>query len=360
MKAWVLNKIGSITLEDTDMPKPGPAEVLISVKAAGICGSDIPRIFETGAHKMPLIPGHEFSGVVAGLGEEVDKKWLGKRVAIFPKIPCGKCRACAGGNPDMCTDYDYVGSRRNGAFAEYVTAPAANLIELPENVGTDTAAMTEPMAVAANAVRTGLKGLTSAKDKERAVAVCGLGTIGLMVVMFLKEAGFCNIYAIGNKESQRAKAAAFGITDEAFCNSKKEDAAGWLNLKTGGVSVFFECVGSNDSINTGIESTGAGGRLVLVGNPYSDMSFSRNTYWKILRNQLTVTGIWNSRFRQEIPENTEDLDDWNYVIGKLRDGAISPEKLITHRLPVEDLNKGFFIMKDKTEDYTKILMVNKD
>ena len=132
MKAWVLNKVGEIKFEEVDRPVPKEGEVLLRVRAAGICGSDIPRVYQTGAHRMPLIPGHEFSGAVEEVGLGVDPKWGGKAVGVFPLIPCRKCEPCKAGHFELCRSYDYVGSRRDGAFAEFVTVPAANLLELPD------------------------------------------------------------------------------------------------------------------------------------------------------------------------------------------------------------------------------------
>ena len=129
MKAWRLNDIGDIKLTDIDIPVPKPGEVRIKVMSAGVCGSDIPRIYETGAHFMPLVPGHEFSGTVEGIGKDAPPLWLGKRVGVFPLIPCGKCEPCRYGHQEMCRDYGYIGSRRDGAFAEYVTVPASNLMK---------------------------------------------------------------------------------------------------------------------------------------------------------------------------------------------------------------------------------------
>ena len=153
MKAWILHEIGEIQLEELEKPLPGRGEVLIAVKAAGICGSDIPRIYETGAHTHPLIPGHEFSGVVEAVGSEADAAWLGKRVGIFPLIPCRSCPPCANKLYEMCRHYDYLGSRRNGGFAEYAAVPVECLVELPDNVTFAEAAMLEPMAVAVHAMR---------------------------------------------------------------------------------------------------------------------------------------------------------------------------------------------------------------
>ena len=130
------------------------------------------------------------------------------------------------------------------------------------------------------------------------------------------------------------------------------DAEIWLREVTGGegIDVFFECIGKNESLNIGIEAASPEGKICLVGNPYSQMNMSRDTYWKILRNQLTIVGSWNSSFCHD----TED--DWHYVISKLASGAIKPEGLISHRFALKDIEKGFMIMRDKSEPYIKIMM----
>ena len=104
MKAWVLEDIGKIQYKEVSKPLPGEHEVLVEVKAAGICGSDIPRIYQTGAHRMPLNPGHEFAGRVVQTGENTDAKWQNKRVGIFPLIPCRSCIACRKGQYELCSN----------------------------------------------------------------------------------------------------------------------------------------------------------------------------------------------------------------------------------------------------------------
>ncbi|MCR5651656.1 MAG: galactitol-1-phosphate 5-dehydrogenase [Lachnospiraceae bacterium] len=355
MKAWELREIKDISLTEREIPTPSRGEVLIKVKAAGICGSDIPRIYENGAHKMPLIPGHEFSGIVEDTGEDVSEDLAGKRVGIFPLIPCDRCAPCRSGHPEMCRDYDYIGSRRDGAFAEYVTVPASNLIELPDGVGFEEAAMLEPMAVAVHAMRMTMEESTG--DREKKIVICGLGPIGLMLLMFLSEHGYRNIYVTGNKDIQKERAAAFGIHGDNYCDSRRECVPEWIMQKTGtGADVYFECVGKNDCVTDGIESAAPGGTVLVIGNPYSDMTFPRDIYWKILRNQLTVRGTWNSTFLKDRTSERNE-DDWHYVINKLKDKKIDPSVLISHRFSIENLEKGFWIMRDKTEDHCKIMMV---
>ena len=373
MKAWVLHGDNDIRYEETERPVAPAREVLVRVRAAGICGSDIPRIYDTGAHRHPLICGHEFSGCVESVGDGVDAAWIGKRVGIFPLIPCRECAQCKKQRYEMCSHYDYLGSRRDGGFAEYVSVPEWNLLELPDAVSYEAAAMLEPMAVAVHAMRIGL-GLGVGVEKTMAatgvkgellysermadgvvtgtVCVCGLGTIGLLLTMFLKAQGIRDIFVIGNKEFQRQQALRLGIPEENYCDSKKQDAAAWISERTGGVGadLYFECVGRNETAALGLDVAAAGGRVVFMGNPHSDMAFSRDTYWRILRKQLTVLGTWNSVYTKA------DGDDWHFVLQCLEKEIVVPEKLITHRLRLAELEQGLHIMRDKTEEYCKIIV----
>jgi L-iditol 2-dehydrogenase len=345
LNAYVLREIGDFYFEEVPDPIPGEGEVIIAVKASGICGSDIPRIFKSGAHTYPLIPGHEFSGVVINLGMNVDSKWLGKRVGIFPLIPCRKCESCRKKQYEMCKNYSYLGSRRNGGFAEYTAVPVENLIELPDQVSFDEAAMLEPMAVAVHAIR------RIQPHQQDTIAVCGLGTIGLLLLKFLKEAGMKHVLAIGNKESQKEIVLRMGVSIEEYCDCREMDAGEWIKAHTEGrgVDVFFECVGRNETFELAVDNAASAGKIMLVGNPNTDMTLEKPIYWKILRNQLTVIGTWNSSFTHD------KEDDWHYVIERLKQNTIIPTDIISHRLPLDKLEIGFTIMRDKTEDYVKIM-----
>ena len=210
--------------------------------------------------------------------------------------------------------------------------------------------MLEPMAVAVHAMR---RVQPKASDT---VAVCGLGTIGLLLVMFLKEAGVENILVIGNKEFQRSAVLRLGLPMENYCNCKETDVTQWINSRTDGtgVDIFFECVGKNETVVQAVNSTIPGGKIMLVGNPHSDMQLEKPVYWKILRHQLWVTGTWNSSFSFPGDEGTEP-DDWQYVLKKLEEKRIAPADFITHRFSMDELEKGFHIMRDKAEDYVKVM-----
>ena len=346
-KAWVLHGVGDIRFEEAAEPRPADNEVLVAVKAAGICGSDIPRIYETGAHVHPLIPGHEFSGMVEKMGAAVDRKWEGKRVGVFPLVPCGECMPCRRRQYEMCRCYGYLGSRGNGGFAEYAAVPTWNLIELPEDVSFEEAAMLEPMAVAVHAMR------RVRLCRGNTVVVYGLGTIGMLLVMFLLDAGIRNILTVGNKAYQREFVFRLGLDRRAYCDGGDQDVVSRIREFMGGegADVVFECVGRNEVFARALMLAAPGGQVCLVGNPYSEISLDKDTYWKILRNQLVVTGTWNSSFTHE-PD-----DDWHYVLDRLWRKRVLPDRIITHRLPMEGLGHGLRIMRDKTQDYIKIMMM---
>ena len=345
MKAWVLHGIGDVRYEEIEQPILKENEVLVAVKAVGICGSDIPRIYQTGAHKMPLIPGHEFSGQVVKAGSEELENWLNKRVGVFPLIPCRECIACQKEQYEMCRNYNYLGSRRDGGFSEYVAVPQESLIELPENVSYEEAAMLEPMAVAVHAMRRVMP------TEQDTVVICGLGTIGILLLMFLRDAGVKNIFVVGNKEFQKQTVLKMGLPEACYCNSKSQDVNAWVLEHTNGIGadVFFECVGKNETVTQAVDLTAPAGRICLVGNPYSDIELEKPIYWKILRNQIIVTGTWNSSFTRK-----ED-DDWHYVLKCLEEKRIAPSDLISHKFSLDELEQGFFVMRDKSEDYIKIM-----
>lgn len=349
MKALVLENIGQIKYSEVDKPVLGKGQVLVKVCAVGVCGSDIPRAYRDGAHKMPLIIGHEFAGLVVETGDGVDREWLDKKVAIFPLIPCKKCTQCQRGHYEMCKDYDYLGSRSNGGFAEYVVVPVWNLMELSDKIEYDEAAMFEPMAVAVHAMRK-----LNVKSDDT-VAICGAGTIGMLLAIFLMEVGVRNLYVLGNHGISKETLTKLGLPEDHFVDVRTIDAARYIKRITNGEGVdkYFECVGSNASVSQAIEVTAPQGSICYVGNPHSDMTFEKNVYWQILRKQLTIVGTWNSSYYGGLED--ENLDDWIYVRNRLEKAVINPRLLITHRYSLDNLEEGLQVMRDKKEEYIKIV-----
>lgn len=407
MRAWILEDIGSLELREAMRPEPGDGEVLVRVQAAGICGSDLPRIYEAGAHRMPLVPGHEFAGVVVSAGSAVGQRWVGKRVGVFPLIPCRSCMCCRDEKYEMCSSYSYLGSRQDGGFAEYAAVPEWNLIELPDGVSFEQAAMLEPLSVAVHAMR------RMHTDEEETVVVYGLGTIGMLLAALLHGQGRRNLLVVGNKDIQREKALELGIPEENYFDIRNGEstepgtegddweaelgkarsgsgaepdgsrgrlvaepdgsrsgtvtapnggsggqAAEWCRERTAqrGADVVFECVGKSGTCSDAIRLAAPGGRVCLVGNPMTDMHLEKSVYWKILRQQLQLCGTWNSSFLGEGSSGRE-TDDWHYALDCLSKGLVCPEKLITHRFTMDGLERGLKLMRDKEEEFIKVMCV---
>lgn len=345
MKAYVLNAIGQLDFMEVAEPVLKEGQVLVEVKASGICGSDIPRIYENGTYHFPTIPGHEFSGVVRKVSSKAQESWLNKRVGIFPLIPCQKCPSCKDKNYEMCLSYDYLGSRSDGGYAEYVAVPEWNLIELPDDISFETAAMLEPVAVGIHALKR-----IDASKAETAV-VFGPGTIGLLMAQWLKILGVQKVILVGTREEQRELAGCLGF--EYFINRKKEDAIEKvLELTDGqGADIVVECTGYGSVLCDCLNVAKRGGDILAVGNPHGDVQIDRDTYWKLLRKQLRITGTWNSSFTPEY-----DKDDWRDTINVISSGDLKPQEQITHRLQFNELHKGLEMMRDRSEYYNKVML----
>ncbi|GHU18426.1 hypothetical protein FACS189475_03870 [Betaproteobacteria bacterium] len=311
MIAWVLHNIDDLRYEDIPVPILKPGEALVRVQCAGICSSDISRIFTAGTYRYPLVPGHEFSGIVEDVRDGRHSSWIGKRVGVFPLIPCFKCPSCSKGLYETCANYDYIGSRRNGAFAQYVAVPVWNLIELPDNMDFETAALLEPAAVALHAVR--MLDFESVAD----AAVFGTGPIGRLIARWLEIYGIGKVMPVGRERS--------------------------INISA---DACFEAVGDVAALQNCMEALRPGGQLVLVGNPDAVFNLGQNPYWKILRKQLRMRGSWNSRFP----------GDWNEVVEKIQCGELHLSDLITHGYALPDFWKALEMMRNGSGYRCKIVI----
>jgi len=346
LKAYVLEEIGRLEYKEVGKPVLKMGEVLVEVQAAGICGSDIPRIFQTGTYNFPLIPGHEFSGRVVKAFEESDKIWIGKRVGIFPLIPCGSCFACKEEKYEMCCHYNYIGSRCNGGFAEYVAVPTWNVIELPEKITFEEAAMLEPASVALHAVR------RVNLDEVKTVALFGLGTIGILMTQWLHIFGIKVLFAVGHQDGYGSLMQQTADREYQYINSTKEDSTSWIMEQTNqeGVDLAIDCAGTKETIESCLKTVRPGGHVLVVGNPKGDIELEKNVYWKILRHQIRLTGTWNSSFHHS-PQ-----DDWQTTIQKCCEGKLLLKNLITHKFKFDELDRGLDIMNNNTEFRNKIMI----
>lgn len=333
MKAYNLHAVNDLRYEEVPVPKCERGWAVVEVKAAGICSSDVPRVFNKGTYHFPTIPGHEFAGVVHAVADAESAHLLGRRVGVFPLIPCRQCPSCHQRQYEMCEHYDYLGSRRDGAFAEYVAVPVWNLIEIPSDMSFEIAAMLEPFSVALHAVKLG-----EVKTGDR-VAIIGTGMIGVAAGQWAKRLGAKEVVVIGRNERKRFIIENCNI---AYSIGIPEDALDSYDF-------VLEAVGSSESIDLAISATRRGGQLVLMGNPVGDIQLSQATYWKILRKQLRVSGTWNSSY-----DGIND-SDWTDSVNALAKQDIEARSLITHRFMQDELMEGLSLMKQHEEPYCKVM-----
>jgi len=325
MEALVLHEVGDVRLERVPCPRPGPGEALVRTAWCGMCGSDFPRMFTCGAHRHPLICGHELSGTVVECGPGAVRVRPGDRVVVFPLLWCGRCPACEQGRYARCRDYDYLGSRRNGGLAEYVTAPERNLLPVPDDVPLDVAALTEPAAVALHALRRG--GGTGAGET---VVVLGGGAVGLLVALWARRHGAERtlIFDVDPQKLELARRLGFHHAFDARETPPPEMVQ--AQTKGRGAHLVVEAAGVPATLLQAIEAADVGGRVVLLGNPSAPVTLPPELISRILRRELAVFGTWNSTYT---PLGMDD--DWHAVVQAMAQADFDPNPLITHRVSFE-------------------------
>src|SRR3989338_1284085 len=208
MKALVLHGPGELTYEEGwPMPVPKDGWALIRITYCGICGSDLPRTMVTGAHKHPLICGHEFSGVLEKPAKGSKRFKGGERVAVFPLIPCGNCPACENHEYFHCKSYNFLGSRCDGAFAQYCLAPEENLFVLPDSVDDRAGAFVEPLGVTRHLVR------KSGFKKGESAIVMGAGSLRILTELWLQAIGASRVMLAGRSEESRKTGKKAGVRE---------------------------------------------------------------------------------------------------------------------------------------------------
>jgi L-iditol 2-dehydrogenase len=247
------------------VPEIGLDDVLIRVRACGICGSDVHGFDgSTGRRIPPLVMGHEAAGEVARVGSNVNDLREGDRITFDSTIYCGKCFYCARGEVNLCENREVLGVspgpyRRHGAFAEFVAVPRRIIYRLPDSLSYEQAALIEAVSVAVHAVSLG-------PAEPQSAVVVGAGMIGVLTVQALRAAGCPQVIAIDVDDARLDQALKVGAT--AIINSRTGDAPAMVRQMTDGrgVELAVECVGAADPIRTAIACTRKGGAVTLVGN----------------------------------------------------------------------------------------------
>lgn len=288
MKALLLTAPSKLELVDFPEPAPAADEVVVRIRACGICGSDIHGWDgSTGRRRTPLIMGHEASGEIVATGPQVKSWRAGDRVTFDSTISCGTCRFCTSGQINLCENRRVVGVspaeyKQHGAFAERLALPDRILYRLPDNLPFEQAAMVEPVSIAVHAVQR-----TKIAPGSTAVVI-GSGMIGLLVIQALRWAGAKNVVAVDLADNRLALARQLGATHTI--NSGRSDAAAEVLQITGGLGAdtAFEVVGFTPTLNLALAVLKRGGACVLVGNlSPKTQDFPLQA---VVTKELTITG----------------------------------------------------------------------
>ena len=336
MKVMCLHAINDFRFEEIETPVPKGDEVLVKIGACGICGSDIPRVYQLGTRVYPVVIGHEFSGEVVAVGNENDKELIGKKGAIFPCIPCKECEPCEIGNYCQCENYGYLGSRNNGGFAQYCLLPSKWHFVESENdeVSLDNLSLTEPACVAQHALR---RGNLSAGET---VCILGAGPIGLLTARWAKIFGAKLVILTDIDETKKKFAEDRGFT---VINTKEQNLKEETDKLTGGrgFDVVVEGTGCSAGMNDAINIVRVGGNLVWLGNPHADTTIKLANHSLVLRKELNMNAVWNSYYA------ATPINEWKYTVKMIDDGVLKVDDLITHRAGIQDMKKLFDQIHDR-------------
>src|SRR5450432_374715 len=326
-------------IREVKIPAFGRNDVLVKVKVASICGTDLhiynwDRWAQNRIHP-PLIPGHEFCGEVAAFGNEVTSVKEGDFVSAEMHVACGKCLQCRTGDAHVCQNVKIIGVDANGAFAEYVVIPESNIWKLDPAIPQEYASILDPLG---NAVHTVLAG----EIAGRTVAVTGCGPIGLFSIGVARAVGASTIFALEINEHRRQVAKQ--MQADYVLDPKNDDVRKIVKEGTGGlgVDVVLEMAGHPDAIRTGFDIVRSGGRISLLGltSKPIPLNFSEDIIFK----GITIQGINGRRMYQT----------WYQMTALLTSGRLDLRPVITDRLPMKDF--ALAMERLKTGEASKILV----
>jgi L-iditol 2-dehydrogenase len=341
MNALLLKDYMNLELVRMPEPEAGPEDVLVRVRACGICGSDVHGLDgSTGRRNPPLVMGHEAAGEIARTGARVQDWRVGDRVTFDSTIYCGQCFYCARGQPNLCENRQVLGVspgpyRRHGAFAEYVAVPSRIVYRLPDNLSFEHAAMIEAVSVAVHAVS-----LTPVRPGDTAVVV-GSGMIGLLVIQALRHAGCARVIAVDPDPARLELARQLGAS--IALNPATGDAVVAIREMTEGrgADVAVECVGAGEPVRTAIACVRQGGSATLVGNLEPAVEFPLQT---VVTGQLRIQGSCASS------------GEYPACIDLMSQGAIRVDPLIGAVAPLAEGPEWFARLYRREPNLMKVIL----
>jgi L-iditol 2-dehydrogenase len=341
MKAAVLHKAMDVRIEERPEPKPGPHEVLIKVRAVGICGSDVHYYHKGGmgihAVKEPIILGHECSGDVVAIGSGVEHFKVGQRIVTEPAVPCRHCKQCREGRYNLCAKVQCMGTPPvDGCLCEYIAWPQDFTFHIPPHMTYEEAALMEPLVVGIYSVD--MSGLRV----HQSVGILGAASVGLLTLAVAKRAGAGKTFIIDRIPERLEFAKKLGA-DEVV-NFSECDPVKVVKEGTGGqgVDVVFEAAGSPVAVNQTIELVAPAGTIILIGICGEDViPFN---FGMLRRKEVTLKPI--RRYRHVFPR----------AIEMAASGAINLNPFATHTYPLSGVVEAFELMRECRDGVVKAVV----
>ena len=347
MKAAVLHANKDLRYEEYETPTIRPGFVKVRIRATGICGSDVPRVLNNGAHFYPIVLGHEFSGDVVELGEGVENLKVGDTVSGVTLIPCLKCANCQRGDYALCKFYSFIGSREQGSFADYVVIPEINAVKYDPAIPYKQAAMFEPSTVALHGIM-----LQDYKGGET-VAIIGGGTIGLFTMQWSKIYGAEKTVVFDIDDGRLEIAKRLGA-DEVI-NSRDSgfmDIA--MDLTNGeGFGYVFETAGNPITMRMAFELAAGKAGVCFIGTPHVDLCFTPPEWENLNRKEFRLTGSWMS-YSAPFPGKEWDLTAHYFASGELK----FDDELIFKTFPMSKAAEAFALYENPLHVGGKIMLIN--
>lgn len=290
MKAAVVIGYNDIRYSDVPDPQILSGHIKVAVKYCGICGSDVPRVLKGACHSYPQILGHEFSGVVIEVANDVRTVKVGDHVVGVPLVPCMECEDCRKGNFSLCKNYSFIGSRQQGAMAQYIVLHERNVVKIDKNIPLEFASLFEPATVALHALL-----ITNYKPNPiDKVCVIGAGVIALFTLQWCKILGAKDVTVIGRSYDGLDLAKKFGATQ--VISTLDEDYLHQIDniTENKGFNYIFDAAGTNKTIPLTLQIASSKARICYVGTPTDRIEFDVKQWELLNRKELYLTGSWMS------------------------------------------------------------------
>jgi L-iditol 2-dehydrogenase len=341
MKAVLIERPHEVAWVELETPTPGPGEILVRSHVAGVCRTDLEMLHggltDPRWVRFPLVPGHEWSGTVADLGEGVTDLEVGERVVCEGMIPCNRCRRCKEGSTQLCLNYDQIGFTREGGYGEYVRVPRHVVHRLPDGVSFAAGALVEPASCV-------YRGLERARPRPGdTVGVIGVGTLGSLALTLARLYSPGALVAFGVREEELQHARRLGA--DRTVHVAEQDAVATTHAELGGgLDLVIETAGAVAAVDLATQLVRPGGRVVLLGIA-GEGKMLEIPADRIMFADMDVVGSCS------YPTSA-----WSSVVRLLEHGLVDLEPIVTHRFPAARFEEAFTVLEERRGTVAKVLL----